>query len=194
MKRTFDIILSLVCLLVLMPLFLAVTAAIKASMPGPVFFKQSRIGRHGKSFRIIKFRSMVVNREPVSITLESDRRITPLGRYLRKSKIDELPQLWNILIGQMSFVGPRPDLPGYADQLTGHDRIILSLRPGLTGADSLAYPAEESILANQPNPEMYYNKVLYPEKVRINKEYVLNRSFWGDVKIIWNTFLWLIRK
>ncbi|MBW6499635.1 MAG: sugar transferase, partial [Bacteroidales bacterium] len=114
--------------------------------------------------------------------------------FLRRSKIDELPQLWNILIGHMSFVGPRPDVPGYADQLQGHDRIILGVRPGLTGPDSLAYPDEESLLARQPNPEEYYDQVLYPEKVRINREYLQRRTFWSDLGIIWKTFLWVLFK
>jgi lipopolysaccharide/colanic/teichoic acid biosynthesis glycosyltransferase len=194
MKRTFDILLSLTSLLVLLPLFVVVAVLIKLNMPGPVFFRQVRIGRHGKPFRIVKFRSMVVNRDATSITLDGDRRITPLGRFLRRSKIDELPQLWNILIGHMSFVGPRPDVPGYADQLSGEDRIILSVRPGLTGPDSVAYPEEESLLARQADPDTYYDQVLYPEKVRINREYLQQRTFWSDLGIIWRTFLWLFFK
>lgn len=194
MKRTFDFLLSLTSLLLLLPVFLVVAVLIKLSMPGPVFFRQLRIGRYGKPFRIVKFRSMVVNREAISITLEHDRRITPLGRFLRRSKIDELPQLWNILLGDMSFVGPRPDVPGYADQLQDHDRILLSARPGLTGPDSLAYPDEESLLAAQPNPEEYYDQVLYPDKVRINREYLQRRSFWSDLGIILKTFLWVLFK
>lgn len=192
LKRGFDFLLSFFALLILLPLFLVVGLIIKLSMPGPVFFRQKRIGRKGKPFSIYKFRSMVVNRDDISITLEGDRRITPFGKFLRRSKIDELPQLWNILKGDMSFVGPRPDVPGYADELKGEDRILLEFRPGLTGPDSLAYPEEEGLLARQPDPHRYYVEVLYPEKVRINRKYLQNHSFWKDLKILWRTALWAL--
>jgi lipopolysaccharide/colanic/teichoic acid biosynthesis glycosyltransferase len=187
MSRTLTFILALLATLVLFPLLLLVAVLIKLSMPGPVLFRQIRIGQHGKKFLIYKFRSMKVNAEDISITLEHDERITPLGRFLRSSKIDELPQLVNILKGEMAIVGPRPDVPGYADCLEGENRMILSVRPGLTGADSVAYPDEEKLLAKQENPEEYYNRVLYPAKVALNISYVKSRSCWGDWKIIFRT-------
>ncbi len=132
---------------------------------------------------------MIVNREDISVTLKSDNRITPFGSFLRNSKIDEFPQLWNILIGDMSFAGPRPDVPGYADKLEGESRIILSVKPGLTGLDSVKYPDEEEILHDQKDPEKYYDEVLYPDKVRINVNYIKHRSFLLDMRIIANTLL-----
>lgn len=156
-------------------------------MPGPVFFRQDRVGMDAKVFRIYKFRSMRVNQSKISITLQNDARITPLGKFLRKTKIDEIPQLINILKGDMAIVGPRPDVPGYADKLQGEDRIILSVKPGLTGLDSITYPDEETLLSKQENPEEYYDRVLYPAKVAINVAYVKSRSCWGDWKIIFKT-------
>lgn len=189
MKRTFDIVFSIIGLLFLVPVFLVVAILIKLTMPGPVFFLQTRIGLHAMPFIIYKFRSMKVNNENISVTLKEDKRITSVGRFLRKSKIDEFPQLWNILKGDMSFVGPRPDVPGYADQLKGDDRIILTVKPGLTGADSVFYPVEETLLLNQKDPIDYYNNVLYPDKVRLNKIYVRNRSVWLDMKLILLTII-----
>lgn len=194
MSRFTQLILSLIALLLLSPLFLLVAASIKVSMPGPVFFRQNRIGRQGRIFRIYKFRSMRLNDEQTSITIQDDERITPFGRFLRNSKIDELPQLLNILKGEMAIVGPRPDVPGYADRLEGEDRIILQVRPGLTGADSVAYPDEESLLAMQKNPEEYYNQVLYPAKVALNVTYVKTRTCLGDWRIIFKTARVLISR
>ncbi|MCD6659091.1 MAG: sugar transferase [Lentimicrobium sp.] len=171
-------------LLLLMPLLLLVSLLIKLTMPGPVLFRQTRIGFGGRPFTIYKFRSMKVNRSKVSITLSSDNRITPLGRFLRRSKIDELPQLWNILRGDMSVVGPRPDVPGYSDKLQGSDQLLWTVRPGLTGLDSISYPDEETLLDQQPDPQKYYDEVLWPDKVRLNLAYIKNRSFWMDIAII----------
>ena len=184
MKRSFDVISAFMALLLLMPLLLLVSLLIKLTMPGPVLFRQTRIGFGGRPFTIYKFRSMKVNRSKVSITLSSDNRITPLGRFLRRSKIDELPQLWNILRGDMSVVGPRPDVPGYSDKLQGSDQLLLTVRPGLTGLDSVSYPDEETILDQQPDPQKYYDEVLWPDKVRLNLAYIKNRSFWMDIAII----------
>lgn len=194
LKRFFDFLFALLGLVLLMPFFMAVALVIKLSMPGPVFFRQVRIGHQGKPFKILKFRSMRVSDEESSITLESDSRITPFGRFLRRSKIDELPQLWNILKGEMSLVGPRPDVPAYASKLEGEDRIILSVKPGITGPDSLAFPNEERLLATQPDPEKYYHEVIYPEKLRINREYTRNRTFRHDLLILWKTFRWISSK
>ena len=189
MKHLLDTTLSLFSLLLLSPLFLIVAVIIKLTMAGPVIFSQIRIGKHGKPFRIFKFRTMVISESEVSVTLESDERITRFGRFLRRSKIDELPQLWNILKGDMSFVGFRPDVPGYHDALTGDDRKLLSIKPGLSGADSLAYPDEEKILASVDDPQMFYDEQLFPDKVRINMEYVRSRSFLLDIRIILFTLL-----
>lgn len=153
-------------------------------MPGPVFFRQARVGRNGKHFRMVKFRSMKVNHGGNSISVKGERRITPLGAVLRKYKLDEFPEFWNILIGDMSFVGPRPDVPGYADKLEGEDRLLLTFRPGLTGTASLKYSNEEELLALQSDPVKYNDEVLYPDKVRIEIDYIKHWSFWLDIKII----------
>ncbi|MCF8036343.1 MAG: sugar transferase [Desulfobacteraceae bacterium] len=152
------------------------------------FFTQDRVGRDGRIFRVIKFRTMrEVPGMSTTVTTGTDQRITSLGRFWRKSKIDELPQLINVLKGDMSFVGPRPDVPGYADRLQGDDRIVLSVRPGITGPATLKYRDEEAILADQDDPERYNNEVLWPDKVRINREYVENWSFWQDINYLWKT-------
>ncbi len=160
---------------------------IAVGMPGPLLFRQIRIGRGGKPFTIYKFRSMKINSSSKSITLSNDKRITPFGRFIRNTKIDELPQLFNILKGDMNIVGPRPDVPGYYDTLTGEDQKIWALRPGLTGLDSMFYPDEQKILDPQPDPQQYYDKVLWPDKVRLNLWYANNRSLLLDIKIILNT-------
>lgn len=158
-------------------------------MPGPIFFRQKRVGYEAKLFRMVKFRTMKVNHGGSSISVKGESRITPLGATIRKYKLDELPEFWNILKGDMSFVGPRPDVPGYADLLEGDDRLLLSVKPGLTGAASLLFSNEEELLANQADPVKYNDEVLFPEKVRINNNYVQNRSFWLDLKIVVFTIL-----
>lgn len=187
LKRLFDFMLSLVAVVVLSPLLLFVALSIKLSMPGPVLFQQRRIGRHAKPFTIYKFRTMRINNSKVSVTLSTDNRITPFGQFLRRTKIDELPQLFNILKGDMSVVGPRPDVPGYYDTLTGEDQIIWKLRPGLTGLDSMCYPDEQALLDKVSDPEKFYDEKLWPDKVRLNRWYAENRSLWMDVKIVVNT-------
>ena len=152
------------------------------------FFIQERVGKDGKLFKVIKIRTMRdVPDVNTTVTRENDPRITRLGRFWRKTKIDELPQLINVLLGQMSFVGPRPDVPGFADQLTGPDRIILTVRPGITGPATLRFRNEEQLLAQQDDPEAYNRKVIWPEKVRLNREYVENYSFRQDIKYILQT-------
>lgn len=159
-------------------------------MPGgPVFFTQERVGRNGKLFTMYKFRSMTVSHSGSSISVAGESRITPFGAKLRKYKIDELPELWNVLIGDMSFVGPRPDVPGYADMLKGEDRDILKLRPGITGPASLKYRNEEELLSHVDDPIKYNNEVIFPDKVRINLYYLHNYSFWTDIKLILCTVL-----
>ena len=187
-KWLFDRIMSLVGLIVLSPVLLVVAILIRVKMPGgPVLFKQKRVGKDGKLFTMVKFRSMSVAHGGSSVSVAGESRITPLGAKLRKYKLDELPELWNVLIGDMSFVGPRPDVPGYADKLVGEDRVILKLRPGITGPASLKYRDEETLLATVENPIRYNDEVIFPDKVRINKEYYYNWSFWQDIRYIVRT-------
>ena len=188
-KRIFDFTAALLGLLVLWPLFLVIAILIKIKMPGPVFFTQIRVGQHGKLFTTIKLRTMKVNHGGNSISVKGESRITPLGAVMRKYKLDELPGLWNVLRSDMSFVGPRPDVPGYADKLKGDDRKILLLKPGITGPASMKYSNEEEILALQADPVKYNNEVIYPDKVRINLEYLKHQSFSLDLKIIVFTIL-----
>jgi lipopolysaccharide/colanic/teichoic acid biosynthesis glycosyltransferase len=188
-KRVFDVIVSLIGLLILWPLILGVAVLIKLKMPGPIFFCQKRVGRYGIIFTIIKFRTMIINHGGNTISIKGESRITPLGSKLRKYKIDELPELINVLKGDMSFVGPRPDMPEYALLLKGKERKILELRPGITGPATLLYANEEELLAATDDPEKFNNEQLWPSKVKINMDYYYNRSFLLDMKIILKTVL-----
>ena len=184
-KWIFDRFASFFGLLFLWPILLVVAILIRVKMPGgPVIFTQQRVGKDGKLFTMYKFRSMMVGHGGSSVSVAGETRITPLGAKLRKFKLDELPELWNVLIGDMSFVGPRPDVPGYADKLTGSDRAVLKLKPGITGPASLKYRNEEEILAKQSDPIKYNDEVIYPDKVRININYMKHWSFLLDLKII----------
>ncbi|MCR2029353.1 sugar transferase [Alistipes timonensis] len=188
MKFFFDRIFSLFGLLVLAPVLFVVAVLIKIRMPGgPAIFRQRRVGRNGKLFTMYKFRSMTVSHSGSSVSVAGESRITPLGAKLRKYKLDELPELWNVLKGDMSFVGPRPDVPGYADRLQGEDRLILKLRPGITGPASLKYADEEELLAQVADPRRYNDEVIFPDKVRINLDYYYNRTFCGDIRLIFQT-------
>ena len=187
LKRTFDILLSIFAIFLLFPSFLVVSFLIVIDSGFPIFFLQKRIGRDAKEFNIIKFRTMKTNNENITITVSDDNRITRIGKYLRKTKIDELPEILNVLFGQMSFVGPRPDVKGYADKLKGANRKILALRPGITGPASLKYYNEEYILSQKSNPKKYNDEVIFPDKVKINMDYFHNRSFFLDLKIIFAT-------
>ena len=190
LKYIFDRVAALIGLLCIWWLLIIVAIIIKIKMPGgPAIFKQTRIGRHGKPFTMYKFRTMTVNHSGSSVSVAGETRITPLGAVLRKYKIDELPELWNVLIADMSFVGPRPDVPGYADALTGDDREVLLLRPGITGPASLKYRNEEEILAAVDNPQIYNDTIIFPDKVRINRYYLHNYSFVSDIKMILCTVL-----
>ena len=189
-KFLFDRVSSLFGLLFLSPVLLFVALLIRIKMPGgPIIFKQKRVGQYGRLFTMSKFRSMTVSHSGSSVSVKGESRITPLGVKLRKYKLDELPELWNVLIGDMSFVGPRPDVPGYADKLEGDDRRMLLLKPGITGPASLKYRNEEELLAEQENPQKYNDEVLFPDKVRINIDYMDHWSFGKDVKIIVYTVL-----
>ncbi|MBQ6764940.1 MAG: sugar transferase [Paludibacteraceae bacterium] len=189
MKYIFDRLMALLGLLFLWPVLLVVAILIKIRMPGPVFFVQQRVGKGGKLFPCHKFRSMSVNHNGSTVSVAGESRITPLGAKLRKYKLDELPELWDVLIGNMSFVGPRPDVPGYADQLQGDDRIILSLRPGITGPATLKYRNEEELLATVEDPVRYNDEVIYPDKVRLNRYYAEHYSFAEDIRMIFCTVL-----
>lgn len=190
LKYIFDRVVSLIGLLFLSPLLIVVAVLIRFKMPnGPILFKQQRVGRNGKLFTLYKFRTMEVCHSGSSISVAGESRITPLGAKLRKMKIDELPELWNVLIGDMSFVGPRPDVPGYADLLKNGDERILKLRPGITGPASMKYRDEEEILAKVANPKEYNDKVIYPDKTRLNLHYLEHYSFIDDIKMIVCTVL-----
>ena len=190
LKFIFDRLAALVGLLVLWPVLLIVALLIKIKMPGgPVIFKQKRVGQNGKLFTMYKFRSMTVSHSGSSVSVAGESRITPFGAKLRHYKLDELPELWNVLIGDMSFVGPRPDVPGYADQLKGKDRDVLRLRPGITGPASLKYRDEENMLATKNDPQKYNDEIIFPDKVRINLYYLNNYSFIKDIQMIFCTIL-----
>ena len=197
-KWLFDRTVSFVGLLILWPVLIIVAVLIKIKMPGgPAFFTQKRVGRDGRLFTMYKFRSMTVGHGGSSVSVAGESRITPLGAKLRKYKLDELPELWNVLIGDMSFVGPRPDVPGYADALTGEAREVLKLRPGITGPASLKYRDEEEILARvasegidgYTDPVKYNDEVIFPDKVRLNRYYLHHYSFWMDIRMIFATVL-----
>lgn len=190
LKFIFDRLMALIGLLVLWPVLLVVAVLIRVKMPGgPVIFKQKRVGRNGKLFTMYKFRSMTVGHGGSSVSVAGESRITPLGAKLRHYKLDELPELWNVLTGDMSFVGPRPDVPGYADLLVGDDREVLKLRPGITGPASLKYRDEEDLLALQPDPQKYNDEVIFPDKVRMNLYYLHHYSFVKDIEMIFCTVL-----
>lgn len=203
-KFLFDRVVSLIGIAVLLWFLLILAVLIKIRMPdGPVLFVQERIGRHGKRFKMHKFRTMYVDQDGPSVAYPVEGRVTPLGAKLRRFKLDELPELWDVLVGNMSFVGPRPDVPGYADCLVGDDRVILSLRPGITGPATLKYRDEERLIADfvkkakeagdprsEPEIAIWYNdNVIYPDKVRINKDYAEHATLWMDLKMILNTFI-----
>ena len=210
LKWIFDRVVSLLGLLLLWPVLLVVAILIKVKMPGgPAFFVQKRVGRGGKLFKCHKFRTMTVNHPSTgsggwsTVSVAGDSRITPLGAQLRHYKLDELPGLWDVLIGNMSFVGPRPDVPGYADKLTGDDRDVLKLRPGITGPATLKYRLEDEMIAEyvaqkqkegdtrdaQTIAEEYNDTVIYPDKVRLNCYYYRHYSFVKDIQMILCTVL-----
>ena len=189
LQRTFDILFSSIGLLMLLPVFLVMAVWIKADSEGPVFYRQVRVGMHGKLFRIFKFRSMRLGSDKASqITIgERDSRITRSGIIIRKYKLDELPQLINVFTGDMSFVGPRPEVPKYVDLYTEAQRHVLDVRPGITDMASIKYINENELLGKANNPEDYYIHTIMPDKLSINLEYVKNNSFMDDVTIIFKT-------
>ena len=211
LKWIFDRLVSFIGLLFLWPVLLVTAILVKFKMPGgPAFFVQKRVGKGGKLFDCHKFRTMTVKHNGSSVSVAGDSRITPFGATLRHYKLDELPGLWNVLIGDMSFVGPRPDVPGYADQLKGDDRRVLKLRPGITGPATLKYRLEDEMLADvrrlmadgrclpqgkidemtdQELAVWYNDNVIYPDKVRLNLYYLDHYSFFKDIQMILCTVL-----
>lgn len=189
-KFIFDRLIALFGLLLLSPLLFLLALMVYFELPNSsVIYKQKRVGLNGSIFTMYKFRSMYPNHYESTISIAGENRITPFGTFLRKYKLDELPELWNVVKGEMSLVGPRPDVPGYADKLKGNDKLILSVRPGITGPASLKYSHEEELLANQTNPVLYNDEVIFPDKVRINLFYIQNMSIWFDIKVIALTIL-----
>lgn len=188
LKRLFDIAVSFVALAVCAPIILLAVLVQTVDTGQWGIFSQLRVGRDGRTFRVYKVRTMAPAKgSATTITTSGDARITRLGRFLRRTKIDELPQFWNVLKGDMSVVGPRPDVPGYADELRGPDRVILSVRPGVTGPAAVYFRDEERLLASQPDPERYNDEVLWPKKVRINRAYVEHYGFLEDLRLIADT-------
>ncbi|MBH69846.1 MAG: sugar transferase [Flavobacteriales bacterium] len=189
-KRIFDIIISVFAIIILSPLFLLISIVIKLTSKGPIFFIQDRIGLKGSVFKIIKFRTMINDHNSLNVvSIKNDSRITVVGKILRKYKLDEIPELINVLFGSMSLVGPRPDVPGYVDLLKGENRKILTLKPGITGPASLKYFNEEEILSSKKNPKDYNDKIIFPDKVKINLDYYYKNNIWIDIKIIFATIL-----
>ena len=188
LKRGFDLSVATIGLAVAVPILIPMIFACRISTGTSGIYRQTRIGRDGQPFTIYKLRTMRMA-SGGTITTESDTRITPLGRWVRRTKLDELPQLWNVIRGDMSLVGPRPDVPGYADKLTGSDRRLWQLRPGITGPASLKYRNEEQLLATKPNPQAFNDTVIWPDKVKINLHYLDQWSFRNDLRILRQTVL-----
>lgn len=185
-KRAFDLALALPGLVVSAPVIAIAAMLARRDTGASGIFRQQRIGRHGRPFTVYKIRTMRAV-EGTSVTTAGDARITPLGAKLRRWKIDELPQLWNVVKGEMSFVGPRPDVAGFADRLEGDDREVLELRPGITGPATLKYRNEEELLAGAEDPEAYNREVIWPDKVAINRDYLAHYSLARDIAMIWQT-------
>lgn len=193
-KRTFDVVASAIGLWLLAPVFAGISLAVWAHDRGPVFFRQQRVGRGGEVFRIHKFRSMRVSNEGALITSADDDRITPIGKFLRASKLDELPQLIDVLAGHMSLVGPRPEVPKYVAMWGDAATEILSVRPGISDPAAIAYRNEQDELAAADNPERHYVEVILPRKVEMYLDYVRTRSFLGDLGLIFQTLAAVARK
>lgn len=196
MKRLFDLIASGCGLLVLSPIFLVLAIWVKLDSPGPVFYRQVRVGRGNKDFRLFKFRSMRIGSDKSGLITVGGRdpRVTRSGYYIRKYKLDELPQLINVFLGDMSLVGPRPEVRKYVGMYTPEQMHVLDVRPGITDMASICYRNENELLEKVENPEAYYVGTIMQDKLRINLEYVHNQSFWGDIKLIFKTFGAIIKE
>lgn len=195
MKRLFDILISGLGLLALSPLFIVVAVWIKVDSQGPVFYRQTRVGKGNKDFQLLKFRSMVGDADKSGLLTVGghDSRVTRAGYFIRKYKLDELPQLINVFLGDMSLVGPRPEVRKYVDMYTPEQLHVLDIRPGITDAASIKYRNENDLLAAADNPEQYYIDVIMPDKLRINLEYVAHHSLIGDLKLIFDTFIAILK-
>ena len=195
LKRAMDVVISGGALLVLWPVLLIVALLIKIDDPGPVFYRQVRVGKDGKEFRIFKFRTMVVDadKKGLAITVGRDNRITRMGRFLRKTKLDELAQLLNVFLGDMSFVGPRPEVPKYVNMYTPYQRQVLLVRPGITDYASIAYRNENDMLAGSEDPERMYIDVIMPDKIELNMKYLREISPLADIKLIFGTIAAVIK-
>ncbi|MDF2568195.1 MAG: sugar transferase [Oscillospiraceae bacterium] len=193
-KRLLDVSVSLIGIILLSPVFLILFIAIKTTSKGPVFFRQERIGRYGKSFRIYKFRTMVdrADKMGAQVTTGDDVRITKVGKFLRKTKLDEIPQMIDILLGHMSYVGTRPEVPKFVGKYTKEMYATLLTRPGLTSVASIKYTDENEILSGSENPEEDYVNLILPDKMKYNLEYFKDFSFWFDIKVVFETFLRVI--
>ncbi len=191
MKRLFDIIFSFLGIVFLSPIFFLITVLMLVTSQGPVIYKQVRVGRNNKIFKILKFRTMYVNADKLGLLSVGDRdpRITRIGYYLRKLKLDELPQLGNVLIGEMSFVGPRPEVKKYVDLYNQEQMQVLNVRPGITDLASIEFHNENELLSYQEDPEAYYINYIMPKKLQINSEYLKERTLIKDVGVIVKTFL-----
>lgn len=191
MKRALDLLFSIMGLLVLSPLLVVIIVVIKLSDGGPVFFRQVRVGQRGREFKIWKFRTMVVNAEKLglSVTRDGDPRVTRIGRFLRKSKLDELPQLLNVLVGEMSLVGPRPEVPRYVDQYSAEQRRVLDLKPGITDLATLEFSHEEDLLKSRPDVERFYIEYCIPRKIALNRRYAEEANIFSDLRILLKTLL-----
>lgn len=193
-KRAFDILCSFLGLTVLSPVLLVLSVLVAVTSPGGVFFRQERIGKDGRPFRIFKFRSMRKDNAGLKITTGNDSRITPVGRFLRKSKIDELPQLINVLVGDMSFVGPRPEVADYVNLYTPYQRQVLLVRPGITGLASIRFRNENDLLTASDDPNRTYVEQIMPRKIDLDLEYIPHASVFYDIKLIFQTFAVVIKE
>ena len=194
MKRLFDILFSLVGLSLLALPFAVIVPAIKLSSRGPVFYRQQRIGRGGKPFWLYKFRTMYVAEGGSLVTISGDPRITPVGRILRRWKLDELPQLWNVLVGEMGVIGPRPEVERYVSHYTPEQRRLLEQTPGLAGLSQLVYPGEAEILRRCANPEEFYIRELMPKKIAVDLQYEAGRTLWTDLRLALEMLLLILGK
>ena len=193
-KRLLDIVLSAMGIVIFSPVYLLIGLMVRIQMGAPVLFSQERIGKDGKPFRIFKFRSMRKDNAGLKITTGNDSRITPVGRFLRKSKIDELPQLINVLVGDMSFVGPRPEVADYVNLYTPYQRQVLLVRPGITGLASIRFRNENDLLTASDDPNRTYVEQIMPRKIDLDLEYIPHASVFYDIKLIFQTFAVVIKE
>lgn len=193
--RTLDITFSFMGIVLLSPVFVVVVVLVKSGSAGPAFYKQTRIGKNGEPFRLYKFRTMRIGADQKGLLTigGNDKRVTPIGLFLRKYKLDELPQLWNVLTGDMSLVGPRPEVEKYVNLYDQEQRKVLAVRPGITDMASIVYRNENELLAQSANPEQYYVSVIMPAKIRLNQHYISNQSIIAYLNIIFRTFITAIK-